>query len=111
MQKNYSGQVSGLVPCSGEPLLGSFADPGAISPASVERYAVAGMAGSHYDGLVSVSRAKRTVLLTRFFQGQGRSGSADGSHDDVLPCQMPMSVSTQTMVCGWQRSLGMGEAM
>lgn len=74
MQKHYSGQVSGPVPCSGEPLPGSFADPGAISPASVKRYAVASMAGSHYDGLVSVSRAKRSVLLARFLQGQGRSG-------------------------------------
>lgn len=39
MQKNYSGQVSGPVPCSGEPLPGSFADPGEISPASVKHYA------------------------------------------------------------------------
>lgn len=69
MQKHYSGQFSGPVPCSGEPLPGSFADPGAISPASVKRYAVAGMAGSHYDGLVSVSRATRTVLLTQFLAG------------------------------------------
>lgn len=74
MQQHYSGQVSGPVPCSGEPLPGSFADPGAISPASVRRYAVAGMAGSHYDGPVSVSRAKRDVFLTRFSQGQGRRG-------------------------------------
>lgn len=74
MQKHYSGQISGPVPCSGEPPPGSFADPGAISPASVKRYAVAGMAGSHYDGLVSVSRARETVPLTRFLQGQGRSG-------------------------------------
>lgn len=62
MQKHYSGQVSGPVPCSGETLLGSYADPGAISPASVERYAVAGMAGNLMMGL-SLFQGQQEIYL------------------------------------------------
>lgn len=62
MQEHYSGQVSGPVSCSGEPLPGSFADPGAISPASVKRYAVAGMAGTLMTDL-SLFQGQKEICL------------------------------------------------